>query len=139
MILDNQTLFSDRQAITATAVSTNVIDLGPIDVGVRRDIGPGKPIPVVVQVTADMAAAGAATLSVALQVDDNSGFASPKTVMTVGPVAVASLKAGYQIPLDYIPRGTDERYLRLNYVVATGPMTAGTITAGVTTGHQTNG
>lgn len=139
MILDNQTLFSDKQAITATAASTNVIDLGPINTGIVRDIGPGKAIPVVAQVTADFAAAGAATLSVALQVDDNSGFASPKTVLTVGPIALATLKAGYQIPLDYIPRGTDERFLRLNYTVATGPMTAGSITAGVTFGHQTNG
>ena len=49
-------------------------------------------------------------------------------------------KAGYQVKLDYIPRGTDERYLRLNYAVATGPFTAGTIKAGVVWGgHQTNG
>ena len=139
MILDNQTLFSDRQAVTATAASTNIIDLSPIGAGIVRDIGPGKAIPLVVQVVADMAAAGAATLAVAIQVDDNSAFSSPKTVVQTAAVPVASLKAGYQFNLDYIPRGTDERYLRLNYTVATGPMTAGAVTAGVTVGHQTNG
>lgn len=139
MILDNQTLLSNRQAITASAASTNVIDLGPINQGMRRDIGPGTAIPLVAQVTADFAAAGAATLSLALQVDDNSGFTSPKTVHTTAAVPVADLKAGYQMPLDWVPFGTNERYLRLNYTVSTGPFTAGTITAGVTTGKNTNG
>ena len=140
MILDNQTLLSNQQAITATAVSTNVIDLGPINTGIVRDIGKGKPIPFLVQVTEDFAAAGAATLTVALQVDDNVGFSSPKTVQTTAALALADLKAGRQIPLDYIPRGTNERFMRLNYTVATGPMTAGKIHAGVLHGgHQTNG
>jgi NitT/TauT family transport system substrate-binding protein len=54
--------------------------------------------------------------------------------------ALAGLKAGTQFNLDYIPRGTNERYMRLNYTVATGPMTAGKIKAGVLFGgHQTNG
>lgn len=138
-ILSNQNLFSDRQAITATAASTNTIDLGPIDAGMRRDIGPGKPIPVLLQVVEDFAAAGAATLTVALQVDDNTAFSSPKTVATLSAIALADLKAGKQLPLDFIPRGTNERYMRLNFTVATGPMTAGRITAGITVGHQTNG
>ena len=58
---------------------------------------------------------------------------------TSAAIPVADLKAGYQLPLDWVPRGTNERFMRLNYTVATGPFTAGTITAGVTTGHNTNG
>lgn len=139
MILDNQTLFSDRQAVTASAASTNVIDLGPINLGMVRDIGPGTAIPVLLQVVENFTAAGAATLTVAIQVDDNSAFSSPKTVHTTAAIPVATLKAGYQLPLDWIPRGTDERFMRLNYTVATGPFTAGRITAGVTTGVNTNG
>lgn len=140
MILDNQTLLSDQQAITVTAASTNIIDLSPIAGGLVRDIGPGKPIPVLVQVTEDFDAAGAATLAVALQVDDNSSFSSPKTVATIAATALAGLKAGTQLNLDYIPRGTNERYMRLNYTVATGPMTAGKVHAGILWGgHQTNG
>lgn len=138
-ILSQQNLFSDRQAITATAASTNTIDLGPIMAGVKRDIGPGKPIPLLLQVVEDFAAAGAATLAVSLQVDDNTAFSSPKTVASLSAMDLASLKAGKQLPLDYIPRGTDERYMRLNYTVGTGPMTAGRITAGIAVGHQTNG
>lgn len=140
MILDNQTLFSDQQAITVTTVSTNTIDLGPINAGVVRDVGNGKPVPIVIQVTENFAAAGAAVLTVTLQTDDNPSFTSPKTVSTVPGAAVADLRAGKAITMDYLPRGANERYLRLNYTVVTGPMTAGRITAGIVMGgHQTNG
>ncbi len=140
MILDNQTLLSNDQAITVTAASTNIIDLSPIASGLVLDIGPGNPIPILIQATAAFAAAGAATLTVSVQVDSDSTFGSPKTVATSAAIPVAGLVAGYQVNLDYIPRGTNERYLRLNYAVVTGPMTAGTIKAGVLFGgHQTNG
>jgi len=139
MIFDQQTLLSDAQAITATAASTNVIDLGPIKTGIVRDIGKGKPIPLLVQVLEQFTAAGAGTLTVALQVDDNEAFSSAKTVWTSATFALATLKPGFVVIPEYIPRGTDERYMRLNYTVATGPMTAGKVTAGVTMGNQSNG
>ena len=55
MILSAQQIFSDDQAVTATAISTNVIDLGapgtPYDAAaaLNQDIGKGCPIPVLVQ------------------------------------------------------------------------------------------
>jgi hypothetical protein len=48
---------------------------------------------------------------------------------------VASLTAGYQVARWRIPRGV-LRYLRMQYVVATADMTAGTITAGISIGRQ---
>jgi len=45
MFLDAQHLFSDAQALSATAVATNVIDLG-----VARSIGTGEPMCVLFQV-----------------------------------------------------------------------------------------
>ena len=50
MILDSQLKFSDSQAVTASAVGTNVIDLS-----VARSIGSGEPMVVmfVVDVAAD--------------------------------------------------------------------------------------
>lgn len=134
MIFDQQTMLSDAQAITATAASTNVINLGPIKAGMVRDIGKGEPIPLLIQVTEQFAAAGAGTLTVALQVDDNEAFSSAKTVWTSATFALATLKPGFVIIPEFIPRGTDEQYMRLNYTVATGPMTAGKVTAGVTNG-----
>ncbi len=139
MIFDQQTLLSDAQAITASAASTNIIDLGPINAGFSRDIGKGNPIPLRVQVVEAFAAAGAGTLTVTLETDDNAGFASPAVVWTSPALAKGTLVPGYVIVPEYIPRGTKEQFLRLNYTVGTGPMTAGKITAGVVMGAQSNG
>ena len=57
MILDLESLFSDDQALTVTAASTNIIDLGatgtpPLSsTALTRDIGPGMPIDILIQVT----------------------------------------------------------------------------------------
>ena len=48
MYIDSQTQFSDSQAVTATAVGTNVIDLS-----VNRSIGNGEPMAVVIAVVVD--------------------------------------------------------------------------------------
>ena len=136
MILCQQTLLSDAQAIVATAVSTNTIDLGPIRAGIVRDIGKGVPIPLLVQVVEGFN--NLTSLGIALQVDDNSAFSSPKTVWSQAPV-LADLKAGYMVVPEFIPRGTNEQFLRLNYTVTGTAPTLGKITAGVTMGNQSNG
>ena len=57
MILDNTLIFREKQAITADAGSTNVIDIGAAGTAynhaapVRRDIGIATEIPVYVSVT----------------------------------------------------------------------------------------
>lgn len=136
MIFDQQTLLSDAQAITATAASTHVLDLGPVKSGLVRDIGKGKQIPLLVQVVE--AFNNLTSLTVALQVDDADTFPSAKTVWST-VVLLADLKAGKVVIPEYIPRGTDERYLRLNYTVTGTAPTTGKITAGVTMGNQSNG
>lgn len=136
MIFDMQTLLSDAQAIVASAASTNTIDLGPIATGIVRDIGKGKPIPLRIQVVE--AFNNLTSLTVALQTDDNTGFASAKTVWSQ-VVVLADLIAGKVIVPEWIPRGTDERYMRLNYTVTGTAPTTGKITAGVVMGAQSNG
>lgn len=136
MIFDKQTLLSDAQAITATAASTNVIDLGPIRNGMVRDIGKGTLIPLLIQVVE--AFNNLTSLTIALQVDDADTFGSPKTVWSA-TVVLADLIAGKVVVPEFIPRGTNERYLRLNYTVTGTAPTTGKITAGVTMGNQSNG
>lgn len=138
MILDRQTLFSDRQAITATAGSTDQIDLSPRGMGIVRDVGAGSNLPVLIQVVETFN--NLTSLTVSIQVDEDSAFGSPKTVAVSPAIPLASLVAGYNFPaLDYIPRGSDERYLRLLYTVAGTAPTAGRITAGIIMGGaQTN-
>lgn len=136
MILDNQAIFSDQQAITASAVSTNVIDLGAMGstsynkTTLKRNLGKGPEIPLLIQVTEDFATL--TSLTVALQQDDSDAFGSP-TVVASQTIGVAQLKAGYIFPIDKVPRGVTERFLRLSYTVTGSNATTGKITAGFTT------
>ena len=110
MFIDAQNLFSDSQALTATAASTNLIDLG-----VDRDIGVGEPLAVVltVEVAAD-ATTGNETYQVDVETDDNSSFSSASVIARRIPTA-AELALGtvMTIPLP----NTNERYIRLNYTL----------------------
>ncbi len=134
MIFDSTNLFSDAQAVTASAASTNVIDLGATQTpkhaanALTRDIGKGTPIHLRAQVVTDFATL--TSLTVSIETDDNEGFASAKTVIQSAAVVAADLVAGYVFPLVVVPRGTLERYVRLYYTVGGASATAGAVTAG---------
>jgi len=141
MIFDNTLLFSDAQAITADAASTNVVDLGNTGTphGGRKlvaDFGKGKKIPLFVFVTANFNTLTGLTIS--LQSDSVENFASPKEIASK-TFALAELTAGRELSFpDALLEGTDERYVRLFYdVVGTNP-TTGAITAGIVAARQTN-
>ena len=72
MILDKQNLFSDSQALTATAVSTNVIDLGADDSKIPAEVE--KNAAILAQV--DTTFAGGTSVQVGLYTDDNDSFSS---------------------------------------------------------------
>ncbi|HEO9245146.1 hypothetical protein B9Q32_05515 [Enterobacter kobei] len=127
MILDKLLMFSEAQAVTAGGASTDVIDLAPID-GTRRDIGVGYPLEFWANVNTTATAAGAATLNVQLQTSpDNSTWT---TLYDSGTLALAALTAGKRLFSAKVPAGV-QRYLRVNYVVGTGPLTAGAFTSGI--------
>ena len=139
MILSAQQLFSDQQAITATAVSTNVIDTGvrgtPYDAAAALDgdLGPGNAIPLLVQATETFDLL--TTLKISVETGSTTALGTEILSQTV---ALADLVAGKQVNFDKVPNGTVERYLGMRYtVVGTNP-TAGKITAGISMGNQTN-
>ena len=125
MLFDLESLFSDRQAVTTTGNSANAIDTGA-----ARDLLAGEPLVLVVQVSTAFTAGGAATLTVALETDDNVSFSSATTQYTSPAIPVAALTAGARPVQIRVPRGA-ERYLRLVYTVATGPMLTGAVIAGL--------
>lgn len=140
MIEDTQGQFSQAQAITASAASTNVIDFGATGTpllassALVKDKGAHPKIPLNIQVVENFATL--TSLKVAVQTDDNSGFSSAKVVLETEAIAAADLVAGYRFNIDSIPEGTLERYVRLYYTVAGSNATAGKITAGVVAGRQ---
>ena len=121
--LDKQMIFSDEQAITASAVSTNVIDLQS-----NRNLSVGEPVPILFRVTE--AFATLTSLTVGVQTADNEAFDSGLATLISVTVPVASLTAGAGIPLMALPRGV-KRFLRLNYTVTGDNATAGKVTAGI--------
>lgn len=140
MILDSENLFSDKQAITANAASTNVIDLGATGTpklrnasALIRDISKGEEIPLLVQFVE--AFNNLTSLTVAVETDDNSAFSSAKVVHSQ-VVALADLALGKRLSIRELPYGVAERYLRLNYTVTGTAPTTGKITAGFTMGND---
>lgn len=122
MILDAHNLYSDAQALTTTAASTNIVDHGA-----DRDIGIGEPMVVVISL--DVAAdAGNAdeTYSVDLQVDDNSGFSSATSIGSVTITRGDAAGTKYYIPVK--PDSSFEQFSRLNYTLG-GTTPSVTLTA----------
>jgi outer membrane cobalamin receptor len=126
MLLDAQLLFSDLQAVTATANSTNLIDTLA-----ARDIAAGEDLYVTCVVTTTTVSAGSTTLTITLETDDNSSFSSATTLYTTSAIPKATLVAGYRALAFKLPRYT-ERYLRLVYTVAVADFSAGKFLAGLT-------
>lgn len=107
MYIDALTRFSDAQALTATAVSTNVVDLS-----VDRDIGKGEPMAVVV--TVGVALAGTSpTVDIDIQTDDNESFSSATVIASSQQITSAAAGDKFVVPIGH----TNEQYLRLNYTL----------------------
>lgn len=161
MYLDIASVLSSAQAITVTAVSTGTYDTAGLGVGqpvtnrfgtatnFGEDVGGGGPMASAPQlgvwVSTAFAAGGAGTLQIQLQaaVDvNNTGLpVTWDTIVESDVLALASLVVSSpQRPLisftvpDRYPGQNFPRFYRLNYVVATGPMTAGVLNAALLTG-----
>ena len=125
MILDAQLQFSDAQAITAAAGSTNTIDLTGV-----RDIGTGEAMYVVVSVDVAFTDAGSdSTLTVALEGDSTTSFTPDGTRDLF---IIPALAAAGNIYFTKLSPGSDPlqfQYIRLKYTPNNGNLTTGTVTA----------
>jgi len=133
MYLDAKNEFSDAQAVTSTAISTNVIDLGATNT--LKDIGVGEDVWLVVLTqTAATDSGSDATLAVTLESDSTANLATSATVhYSTGALAFAAFSpAGAVLAAVRLPSGSYERYLGVRYTVASGPLTAGKFDAFLT-------
>jgi hypothetical protein len=123
MWIDSSLEFSDAQAIIADAASTDHVNLGS-----DRNVGPGAPLYVVVQV--DVAVAGTSpTYDITLQTDDNSAFSSATTIASFTQITDVNGVAGARFWIA-VP-SENEQFLRLFYTDGgTGP--TGTFSAWLT-------
>jgi hypothetical protein len=122
-LIDQLTLLSSAQALTATAASEDYLDLEA-----AGDGWAGGFIEVWSPTILD-SAGDAATLTISLQSDTASDFATNLvTHLVTDAIAESTLTAGIitKIPM---PLGI-QRYVRLNYTVGVENFTSGTISAG---------
>ena len=162
MIQDINLQLSVAQAVTVTAVSTGTYDTAGVGVGQAapnifgtaaefgNDIGGGGPNASAPQlgvfVSTNFTAGGSATMQVQLQAAVDAGGGTPgawDTIMESDTIPVADwiINNGpivsFTVPKRYPGQGFP-RFYRLNYVVATGPMTAGALNASLLTGIDDN-
>lgn len=139
MILDQLSLLSDAQAITASAASQNVYDLGEpgfvtYNAGkgdkpqLKRSFPRSAHIPLLIQVVEDFE--GLTALKLKVQSDSDPAFPSPKDLICQD-VPLADLKAGFISAIDKVPGTIEERYFRVFFEVVGGPASAGKVTAGI--------
>lgn len=135
MIKDKALEFSDSQAVTATAVSTGIVDLGATPA--TRNLGAVDDLYLTIVCTETAAAAGAATVTFSLESDSTADLATSATVHTsTGAIGKAALTAGAKVAQIKIPNGDYERYLGVRYTVDTGPLTAGKFDAFLTSSQD---
>lgn len=120
-MLDKTLEFSRAQAVTASAASTNVLDLG----GGNLHHG------LYLVVKTGTAFATCTSVTPSIQTSDDSTFSSPETVATLPTFAVASLTASKVLAKVCLPIGL-KKYVRMYYTVAGSNATAGTLDAFLT-------
>ena len=130
MLIDNTLVLDNRAALTATRQSTNIIDLGA-----NRDIGIGdNDLYVVVKATT--ALVGPSNATVAVEFQTSADGVTFSTILTSAPVSPAVFNAQGALRIE-VPAGV-QRFIALEYDVANGPLTAGTVFATITTGRDAN-
>ena len=131
---DSQLILSDEQAVTSTAISTNVYDLQSEDqTNALQNIGVGEDMYLVVETVDAATDSGSdATLTVTLESAENAALSTNAAVhATTGAMAFAAFSpAGTKLMRLRLPENIDyKRYLGVRFTVGSGPLTAGKFNA----------
>lgn len=129
MILDKQSMFSDRQAITSSCASEQTMDLRVSGL----NMGFGTKVPLLIQVNEEFT--GVQAVKITLQTSDDANFSDISDLAQVSLTDQGLKAGGRPVGLDALPSGLYKRYLRLFYELG-GTATSGKITAGVSMGSD---
>ena len=121
MLLDQNGVLSEKQAVTTTAASTNIVDL--------KAAGNFVPGALFAVCRVDVDFAGLTGMKVALETAENENFSDAVELASASYLA-AALTANQSLLAAAVPAGV-KRYLRAKYTV-TGTATAGKVTCFLT-------
>lgn len=138
MILDKNLLLAEGQAVTATAISENVIRIPAAGTvygegsPLSRNLGPGEEVPILIQVTENFD--NLTSLTITLETADNEALSTNNEVIfSTGAIPLAKLVAGYRTAVRVLPDFVLRDFVGLRYTVAGTAPTAGKITAAIGT------
>ena len=126
MILDEQGLFSNKQAITESCVSENVLDMG------KREVSFGTPVGLFIQIAETFN--NLTSLSIKVQTSMEEDFSS-SVDKKKKKMLLKELTKGAVSSIKFLPKG-NLGFLRLVYTVDGTNPTQGAIIAGVVDGLQ---
>ncbi|MBE7705428.1 MAG: hypothetical protein E7Z90_06440 [Cyanobacteria bacterium SIG29] len=126
MILDEQSLFSNKQAVTATCVSENVLDFG------KREVAFGTPVELFIQSSETFN--NLTSLTIKVQSATDEAFTNAVDLVE-STMALADLAKGAEANIKFLPKG-NLGFMRLQYVVTGDAPTTGKILAGICDGIQ---
>ncbi len=127
-----------------TYVSLNSYDTGAVGVPnavgpggtiggpLLHDLGRGRRLEFLAQITTAVTSAGAATVEVDFISDTNQNLLTAATVLIPSPaIAKASLAAGYRFKHGTTPRNIAQRFVGCQVLIGTAARTAGAYSAGL--------
>lgn len=123
-MLDNELVMSDKQAVTATAVSADKYYAGSQAV----NLGAGEPIEFAVHVVEDFATLTSLEVQI-IGADNEALTTNPVVIESSGAIPVASLKAGTRQFRGKLNPSSKKQYYGFKYVVDGSNATAGKVTA----------
>lgn len=130
MILDEQSIFSNKQIISESCVSENILDLG------RREVSFGTPIELFIQIADTFQ--NIKSLTVAVQTAEDEDFSSAVTLIEQ-TMNSSDLVKGAVSSVKFLPKG-NLGFMRLSYTVAKegsdSDAVTGAITAALADGTQ---
>jgi hypothetical protein len=118
MHLDTLMQLDNARAYTATAISTNVYDTGPVTLNATKDLGAGEPIYLSILITTTVTANVSTVFTLESGTDTN--LSSPVVHWTGNTVLLASLVAGYWYAQGIIiPPSNFKRYIGIRMTPST--------------------
>ena len=132
MHLDAQAEFSDAQAITVDAISTNVMARDGLGLtpNTLQQLGM---VGCYLVITIATALTDADTITFTLESDSTANLATSPTVhWSSGSLSTTPLNAGVVVAVVPLPWGQYEDFIGVRYNVGTGPLAAGAVNAFLT-------